>query len=70
MALYDYECHRCNHGVKIQKLIPSNIIGTEFEPSIQCPVCQNPKMTRCIGGGNASFQFKGVNFSSSSGINS
>lgn len=55
MPTYDYQCEKCHKSFEVRQKM------TE-EPLTKCPSCGQETLRRGIGGGNASFQFKGSGF--------
>ena len=55
MPTYEYNCASCNHTLEAFQKITD-------EPLKECPVCKKNDLQRGVGGGGASFQFKGSGF--------
>ncbi|MBS0623610.1 MAG: hypothetical protein JSS62_03215 [Verrucomicrobia bacterium] len=55
MPTYDYTCTACGHHMEVFQ----NITDPALE---QCPHCSKATFQRGIGGGSATFQFKGQGF--------
>ncbi|HKZ00353.1 MAG TPA: zinc ribbon domain-containing protein [Rhabdochlamydiaceae bacterium] len=55
MPTYDYTCEKCHHVMEaFQKITDGQLTS--------CPKCKAEALKRGIGGGNATFQFKGSGF--------
>jgi putative FmdB family regulatory protein len=55
MPTYEYHCKSCSHRLEaFQKITDA--------PLTECPQCKKNGLQRGIGGGQASFQFKGKGF--------
>ena len=55
MPTYDYTCSHCRQQMEAFQKITD-------EPLVECPECKRNALQRGIGGGQASFQFKGKGF--------
>jgi len=55
MPTYDYTCDKCHHTLEAFQKITD-------DPLTSCPKCGTPSLKRGVGGGNATFQFKGTGF--------
>lgn len=52
---YDYTCRECGHTLELfQKITDA--------PALLCPLCKREGLMRGIGGGSATFHFKGSGF--------
>jgi putative FmdB family regulatory protein len=55
MPTYEYKCASCSHTLEAFQKISE-------EPLKECPQCKKESLQRGIGGGGATFQFKGKGF--------
>lgn len=55
MPTYEYKCASCGHELEAFQKISD-------EPLKECPQCKKTSLQRGIGGGSATFQFKGKGF--------
>ncbi|MES2273356.1 MAG: zinc ribbon domain-containing protein [Chlamydiota bacterium] len=55
MPTYEYTCTSCEHAVEAFQKITD-------EPLVECPQCKQKSLQRGVGGGQATFQFKGKGF--------
>jgi putative FmdB family regulatory protein len=55
MPTYEYKCQNCNKQLEAFQKITA-------DPLVTCPECHQDTLKRAIGGGNATFQFKGSGF--------
>ncbi len=55
MPTYDYTCEACGHALEAFQSITA-------EPLKKCPKCAKPSLVRGVGGGSATFRFKGSGF--------
>jgi len=55
MPTYEYTCEKCQHVMEAFQKITDG-------PLTSCPRCGEESLQRGIGGGSATFQFKGKGF--------
>lgn len=55
MPNYDYSCTECGYTLEVFQKISET-------PLSKCPVCEKQGLQRGIGGGSATFRFKGDGF--------
>ncbi|MGM0440000.1 MAG: FmdB family zinc ribbon protein [Chlamydiota bacterium] len=55
MPTYEYKCKECGKTLEAFQKITA-------DPLKECPHCHQPTLRRCIGGSNATLQFKGKGF--------
>jgi putative FmdB family regulatory protein len=55
MPTYQYTCEKCQHTLEAFQKITDGALT-------KCPACQSDSLKRGIGGGSATFQFKGDGF--------